>query len=373
MIVFVYTIFSFYLLFLIGLILGWKKSLNSKLTRHSSVVKISVLIPLRNEAANLTLLFDKLNQQRVDRHLFEVIFINDHSTDESETIYQEQQENLRFQHTWLVLPKDEHGKKAALALGIKQARHPIILTTDADAFPTEEWIENYSTVFADEKIQFAFGLVVVQPAESIFSKMQHMEFASLMGTAAASLAYGVPTMCNGANMAFRKSAYEAVGGYQSHQHLASGDDEFLYHAIAKSYPKGVHFLPNSSATVFVNAKPTLKSFVAQRVRWAGKWRWHLIFPMKLLAIFIFLFQLCWLTLPIVLYFSFPVVNFLFFLAALKILLEAWLISNVSNSERINFNLLSFILLQVLYAPYAIISGVLATFSAYSWKDRVYQN
>jgi poly-beta-1,6-N-acetyl-D-glucosamine synthase len=366
-----YTIFVLYIIFLILLLIGWERSVKQKVQADSTKVNVSVLIPLRNESANLPGIFDKLNKQNAAKDSFEVLFLDDHSEDDSMLVYKQHQQGLNFNHQWIRLPELEHGKKAALAWGINRAKYEVILTTDADVLPDATWVIIYQEVFSSQQIQFAFGLVSLTSGASFFEKMQQVEFASLMATAAASLYWNVPTMCNGANLAFRKEAYERAGGYSKHAHLASGDDEFLYHAIHKMFPDALMFVPN--ATVHTKAKTRLGELQAQRIRWASKWKHHPFFPMQALALFIFCFQLTWLSVPVLYALSPLNLNSVILWLGLKIFFEAVLLRSVIHHCKLKFNIPAFIALQLLYAPYVIISGVQATFSNYSWKGRSYTN
>jgi hypothetical protein len=77
-------------------------------------------------------------------------------------------------------------------------------------------------------------------------------------------------MCNGANLAYPKIIFEAVNGFQGIDNHASGDDMMLMQKIAQIYPDDILYLKNQKATIFTTAKPTLKSFINQRVRWSTK-------------------------------------------------------------------------------------------------------
>jgi poly-beta-1,6-N-acetyl-D-glucosamine synthase len=371
MIVLIAAILSVYLLFLIVLIIGWNKSNKIYLPSRTDLPRVTVLIPVRNEEQHLPGLFEKLNQQNATSNSFEVIFINDHSTDKSKEAYLQQQSTLQFDHHWIDLPDALQGKKAALTLGIEKAKFDIILTTDADAKPASAWIKRYQEVFAEEKVQMAFGKVEVVSNGTFFSDMQQMEFASLMSTAAATLYWRIPTMCNGANLGFRKKAFEKVGGYAAHIHLASGDDEFLYHSIHRLYPGSIRFIADHASVVTVKSKPSIKELLSQRTRWASKWKRHNFFPMQALALFIAMVQLSWLALPFVFLKPNVLPSFYLALIAVKVVLEAILLKSVIKQS--NFKLAPFLALQLLYAPYVIFSGLSATFNRFHWKGRDYSN
>jgi glycosyltransferase involved in cell wall biosynthesis len=95
--------------------------------------QLSIVIPLCNEAASLSTLFEKLSDTVKSHNLgaFEVIFIDDGSEDESWSVLQ----GLKADHPNRIRAlrfRRNHGKAAALAAGFARARAPIILTMDAD-------------------------------------------------------------------------------------------------------------------------------------------------------------------------------------------------------------------------------------------------
>ena len=77
-------------------------------------------------------------------------------------------------------------------------------------------------------------------------------------------------LANGANLAFTKSAFDAVRGYEGNDGLPSGDDVFLLHKIKQLRPKNVRYLKHENVWVTTSSKKTLNGFLQQRVRWAGK-------------------------------------------------------------------------------------------------------
>src|SRR5213075_2078285 len=122
--------------------------------------------------------------------------------------------------------------------------------------------------------RFISGPVKLEEGNSLFGKMQVTEFASLIGTGAASIGFGMPNMCNGANLAFEKAAFVAVNGYAGNDKIASGDDEFLMHKIHSQFPGSVCFLKNPKAIVRTNVQQSLSGFLSQRIRWASKWKFY---------------------------------------------------------------------------------------------------
>ncbi|MFC7668241.1 glycosyltransferase family 2 protein [Hymenobacter humi] len=119
---------------------------------------------------------------------------------------------------------------------------------------------------------FISGPVLLTGPNSFLQLLIGLEFAGLVGVGAACLTRQQPTMCNGANLAYRRTAFEAVGGFADNLHVASGDDEFLLHKIHAAFPGSAYFLADAAAIVRTAAPLTLRALLRQRVRWASKWR-----------------------------------------------------------------------------------------------------
>ncbi len=77
-------------------------------------------------------------------------------------------------------------------------------------------------------------------------------------------------MCNGANLAYEKQAFEEVGGFTGIDMIASGDDMLLMYKIYHAYPGSVHYLKSPDAIVRTLPVDTVKGFMNQRIRWSSK-------------------------------------------------------------------------------------------------------
>ncbi|MCY7359933.1 MAG: glycosyltransferase, partial [Rudanella sp.] len=210
------------------------------------IVSISVIIPVRNEAENLPFLLQDLARQTYSH--FEVIVADDSSTDDTVAVVRQLADGLPYTLTLLPLTDERTGapKKRAIAQSIKIAQGDLILTTDGDCRAGPDWVLSFATFYTEHKPKMITGPVTFTSAmsawQTLFSQLQTVEFASLIGSGAATLALGMPTMCNGANLCYEKRVFDEVKGFAGIDHVASGDDELLMHKIAKQYPSGVKFL-----------------------------------------------------------------------------------------------------------------------------------
>jgi cellulose synthase/poly-beta-1,6-N-acetylglucosamine synthase-like glycosyltransferase len=160
--------------------------------------------------------------------------------------------------------------------------------TDGDCRVGSEWLKSIAAEVTGNPAQMISGPVTFYREDSFFQKMQTVEFASLIGSGAATLQLGLPTMCNAANLAFSKSAFQDVNGYAGTAHTATGDDLFLMHKIHTRFPGCVRFLKKRESIVYTRAKADWPSFYQQRKRWASKWNLYQDRRVTRLAILVFL-------------------------------------------------------------------------------------
>lgn len=188
---------------------------------------VSVIICARNEAENLERFLPLILEQ--DYPEFEVVVVNDCSTDQSEALLSEMKvkyQNLRFTNI-PVNEKFTHGKKLALTIGLKAAKYEHVVLTDADCYPAGKmWLQSMAGKLEGEKdIVLGYGRYERQKGllnsiiryETAFTALQYFSFALK----------GLPYMGVGRNLAYRKELFFQNKGFSSHYHIASGDDDLF--------------------------------------------------------------------------------------------------------------------------------------------------
>ena len=215
-----------------------------------------------------------------------------------------------------------------------------------------------------------FGGVAITPGRRLFDHTQAVEMASLIGSGASALWWGYPLFCSGANLAFRKAAFEAVEGYAGNFGVASGDDEFLMRKIIAKYPGSLAFAATPDNVVGTQPAPSLKSFIQQRMRWAGKWKYNNSLYAKAVAVYIFLVQV---TLAAALVFVFSGDRSLHRVSAAilagRFIAEFLFLYPVTRFLGIRWNWLGYIVLQVVYPWYVIMTALFSAVLKGSWKGR----
>lgn len=227
-------------------------------------IKVSVVVACKNEETNIPDLLVNLAKQDYPLNSFEVIIVDDHSSDRTMAAAQCFSYHLDLK----IIQNDGSGKKHAIKTGIDAARGELILTTDADCSMEAGWIRTVSAFFELHKPDLILAPVMFAGSNSVFGKFQELEFLSLQAITAGTAMGDNGTMCNGANLAFRKTAY-LKNADQLRFDIATGDDVFLLHSMKARNGK-IMWLESEDATVTTEFSPDISSFFRQRKRWASK-------------------------------------------------------------------------------------------------------
>ncbi len=208
---------------------------------ESAFDPVSVIICARNEADNLDIFLPAILTQ--DYPEFEVIVVNDCSSDETEDVlekYMKQYPNLRTS----VIKEDKkflHGKKLAVTIGIKAAKYERLLFTDGDCQPeSNQWLKCMSGHFSDKtSIVLGYGGYFALPGllnkyiryDTLMIALQYFSLALCR----------IPYMGVGRNLAYKKSLFYSGKGFSGHFHLASGDDDLFVNENATRSNTAIEF------------------------------------------------------------------------------------------------------------------------------------
>lgn len=366
------TVYGFLILaFTIGLI---KIHLVTQLQSPQQSGFISVIVAVRNESKNIFRILEELRNQDFPRDRIEVIITDDYSEDDTMSVARSfASGNPGFSLVLLsseLTENCETGKKSALAKAIAVAKGDILLFTDADTGRSSSWITSMVSGFESPKVQMILGPVYFCGEKNLLQKIQSFEFLGLMGVTAGSAALGYPVMCNGANLAYRKSAFLQAGGFDRNLKYASGDDQFMMSSVRNQHGKGaVIFNADPLAAVSTEAEATLSGFLHQRMRWVSKSRGYRDPVVITVGVITWLTHFLLLA-GIISGFFFPevlAVSLLLWLA--KIVLEypmVMIMGRFFRMERISGYYFIAQIFQVIYVP---LTGLAGLFIPYRWKGR----
>jgi cellulose synthase/poly-beta-1,6-N-acetylglucosamine synthase-like glycosyltransferase len=368
-----------YAAYVMALIWSWHRCLAKSRRADSAApsAAISIVVVIRNEAEHIGALIETLARQRGVHAPYEIIIVDDGSDDGSAEIVQAAQKkvpNLKLLHRAEAEDGVETPKKAGITQALQQAAGELILVTDGDCMPGPGWVAGMVAPFVDPKTYFASGPVKYQTTGGWWQRWQALEFSSLVGAGGAMIGLGYPVMCNGANMAFRKRAFFAVGGYADTRALASGDDVFLMMRIHRSFG-GIRFVRDRNAIVMTSPAPTWRAFSGQRIRWAAKWLHYPLWYARLLPPLLFAYNLTFIAALAALFAGYMNAVLFGVLCVVKIVVEYVFLRGMyrfqesdSTPERWWFVALS----ALIYPFYAVSFGILASVGGYEWKGRKYR-
>lgn len=364
-----------YLLFLFRMRSGlrWLASRRQEDARPatSALPSLMVIVPMRNEQGDVADCIASLRAQDYPGDRMRVLLIDDHSEDDTVAAARAAiggDERFHILH----LGSGEAGKKDAITAGVRASEDEIIVTTDADCRHAPQWLTLLLQPFA-EGADICAGPVVYERRDTLFARLQAMEFLGLVGVGAGFFGIGWPRLCNGANLAYRRSMFESVRGFDGNAGIPSGDDDFLLHKIVYREGGRAEFVTHADAVVRTEGAAGPWTFLRQRIRWASKARRYEDGRFVAFLVLLFVYFLFAAAAPLISLTS-PVAlgaGLIFFL--LKLLGDGAVLFTAAELFRRPLRPLDLIVAEVLHPSYIIIVSLAGFFGMYSWKNRRLQN
>ncbi len=258
-----------YLFACIAALYGLTRPAREKIDRAPSV---SVVIAARNEESNIGSVLADLLSQEYPHDKMEIVAVDDCSEDGTASVicsYAECDGRIRLAQTASSCSPYSH-KKRAIHEGVLSSKGEIIMTADADCRIPQRWIREMVSHFS-ESVDLVAGEVYVE-GKGIGAGLETLEFTGIQAMAAGLMNIGFPVTCNGANLAYRRAAFERAGGFDGIAGFVSGDDDLLMQKIAAKNPLCVRFVTGTDTAVRVQASQTVGAFLSKRSRWASKIR-----------------------------------------------------------------------------------------------------
>ena len=226
---------------------------------------MSVIVAARNEEATIGNLLESLLHQEYPPDCFEIIIVNDRSTDATASIvssYQQKFPGIRLIDIRENISDMPH-KKNALRTAIAEARFDILCFTDADCIVPPSWLQNISDHFI-EKVGVVAGYSPYQTGTAgSFLRYEELKNSAI---AAAAVGAGVPFMCTGRNFAYRKRVFTDVGGFDKIKHSVSGDDDLFLQLVSKETDWEIRYMTGPGSAVSTFPPVSFSHFIHQRTR-----------------------------------------------------------------------------------------------------------
>ena len=351
------------------------KRLNALPPQPHPTLCFSVVIAAHNEEQNIGDCLKSVLGQTIERCRYEVIVVDDRSTDRTGEIarsFLHECPNLSI-ITITQTPSGISPKKHAVAQGIALARNEIIVFTDADCRVPPTWLEAICECFGPDvgMVQGITNYVYVQGMNKVFFNLQAIDFLSHGVVAAAAIGANFPLNSNANNLAFRKAAFIAVGGYGAARSVVSGDDDLLVQRISKSKAWKIRFMTDFRGAVETLPAPTLKALFEQRKRWGSKtvhYNVRQIFFLSIIFFFYCLLIVCFLSC----FYKAALLPVFGYLFLIKLLGEVILMvpgTGLFGKKGLRPFLIPASFIQL---PLVVCSVVLGVFGKFGWKGQTFK-
>jgi glycosyltransferase involved in cell wall biosynthesis len=367
MLVIVLFILIIYCSTILWLSYGFTKIKSYEYLSLAPKTQFTIIVPFRNEAANLPVLLDSFSKLNYPNELFEVILVDDESTEKFQI------SSVKFKASVINNTRLSNSpKKDAISTAIGFINSEWILTTDADCVVPENWLLVLDNYIQRHDVSMIAGAVTYDFKNTFLHHFQQLDLASLQGATIGSFGLGKGFMCNGANLAYKKSLFEELNGFDGNDTIASGDDVFLLQKAIIQFPDYVHYLKSKNNIVTTKPLDDWKSLFYQRVRWASKTTSYQSTFGKLLGIIVFAGNLSWI-LVIILWILNLLPLFAFTsLIAFKFLVDFLLLSQ-SNQFLTPKKMRFIILSSLVYPSFSVGIAFYSLTGNYEWKGRSFSN
>jgi cellulose synthase/poly-beta-1,6-N-acetylglucosamine synthase-like glycosyltransferase len=328
-------------------------------------VPVSIVICARNEEQTIIACLESILKQDYPKQLIELLVVDDASTDATFTLAEHTLSASQLRYT-IIRNETPLGKKRSLAKAIAASTESLIITRDADTYSvSEHWLSSLAAFHTQEGVDVIIGPIAIEHHRGFLSTLQNLENRILRMISAGSVYYSLPFLNSGANFAFTRAAYNQVGGYGSHLHIASGDDVFFLQEAAKLKSLKIGFLNSVKALVYTYPATTFANLLQQRARWAGKVLKRPTIVALTCGLLIIAANLIFLGALIALFFhpQLQVIQIVIFKAGMDIFLL--FLAGLGFEKRPSlFQVLSMVL---VYPLYLLASSVAAIFIKSRWK------
>ncbi|HEY7751975.1 MAG TPA: glycosyltransferase [Ignavibacteriaceae bacterium] len=365
MIVILTAIFVLVILNIILIIPKTKKTLTGKDETNSVIssdnrLTFSIIISAKNEAENIPTLINSILKIDYPLDNFEVIIIDDHSSDETFNLCSAYSAKYSFLKVFKNPETGYYSKRKALSFGIGKASFDHIILTDADCLPEKEWLNAFNRKF-NAGYEIIIGIAPFLKEDFIINNISCYENlrSSILSFSLAEL--GLPYTSAARNLGFTKIAFEKIGGYSKTFQSISGDDDLLIREALKQNLK-VGLVSEEGSFVYSKTKKNLKDYLLQRSRHAQSSFYYLLRHKLILAAW-HLTNLFFLLSPVL-----AVIN-IYFLMLLpsKLLFDLLVVKTFQKRYGYDFNWYEIIFLQICYELFLIVHFLNAMFRKVKWK------
>ena len=359
-------------LFYIGLEVRFFRALGTVRLGESDVEPkphVSILISARNESAGIRATLDSVLAQDYAGK-WEVWVADDRSDDDTPNILAEYAAKNPRLHVLTIkeIPEGVSPKKHALSQLIDACDGEILCLTDADCIVKPTWVAGIVAEF-EPGIELVAGhsyIPTVPGKSSVLICMQAVETLIYRVAGTAGLAMHLPLTSTGNNLAYRKSFFKSVHGFDNVIKIQSGDDDLLMQKLAADRPWAMRYCIAESTFVTTNGKETLHELWEQRKRWASKTIYYtpkIVFVLSM--VFLFLVMQC--VTAVLAPFSFEILVAALVAFVVKCIGDLVLILRGLRVFRQEHLLKWCIPVEFIHAPFTVLAVLFGLFGRFKWK------
>ncbi|MAF11893.1 hypothetical protein CMK11_15715 [Candidatus Poribacteria bacterium] len=230
---------------------------------------VTILVAARDEERHIAACLRSLLGQEYPGDLYEVVIVNDRSTDGTGALIEE----FAGGHPNLVVvdigdePQGTTGKQNALRVGIHHCRGEFVMNTDADCVAPSTWVSTMVSRFAPD-VGLVMGITLAHAADAdaaLLTRVQSLDLAFLLHTAVGSIGCGSPASCIGNNIAYRRSALDEIGGYEAMPPSLT-EDAMLMRALHTETGWRIAAANEPGAVILTEPPASWRAFYRQRSR-----------------------------------------------------------------------------------------------------------
>jgi cellulose synthase/poly-beta-1,6-N-acetylglucosamine synthase-like glycosyltransferase len=344
---------------------------NNPVIENKYLPRVSVIVSMHNEQENVVSCVDHLLAQDYPSEKFEIILVDDRSTDK--TLDKIQTYTGQYPHIKVISITDRllelAPKKRAIDTAVRMAGGEIILFTDADGRPQSGWVTQMISYF-NEDIGMVIGYApytTAAPQDGIVHKLLALEYFTHAAVAAASSGIGIPVTCVGTNMAYRKHVYLQLGGFGKYKNYPSGDDDLFLQRVRDETKWNISYAGAPDTHVYNDPPDNWKKFYNQRLRYASKgffYNWKLI---SVLVAF-YLLNLQFISFPFLAFWNLKMLLLFVLAIVMKNTGELLFLKRAANYLNDKRHLLYYTLAFLLHPPYVVYFGVMSQVQKFKWAD-----
>lgn len=358
-IIFVY--FSLHFVFYYGL----KRSEGIKKNPSDRFPFVSIIVAARNEENNIGSCINSLKSINYPSNKYEIILVNDNSTDSTKDIIlklTENHKNFIILDTIQAPESNLVGKVRALSYGISKSNGELLMMTDADCTVNKNWLSESSNYYNDN-IGLICGFTGIDYSYGLFSKLQALDWIYLQALASASSGINLQLSCIGNNLSISAEAFNSIGGYEKLKFSVT-EDLALLRRIKTEKKYNVVYPVNYACLVKTLPCSDLKELYRQKKRWFRggtdiNWLGYLLGFLLYVSNFVLLTGYLYLS------------SFVYLISViLKVISELMIILPVYRKLKYTQLLMYFPLFQLYFAAYGLLLPFTFIFGyKIVWKDR----